>query len=73
MMEKKNDGPQMTTIRFAFMIAWITLARWLTELVGGTRKLGKGGGGEDGFNGKKTVICEWTSWPLGFVGRVRHH
>ena len=49
-------GPQMTTIRFAFMIAWITRARWVTEFAGGTRKAGKDGRGDEGSKGKKTVI-----------------
>ena len=55
---EKSNGPQITTIRFAFMIAWITRARWLTEFAGGTRNVGNTGSGDEGFKGKKTVICE---------------
>lgn len=56
----------MTTIRFAFMIAWITLARWVTAFTGGTRKVGKAGGGEDGFKDKKTVIVSGRNRAWGF-------
>lgn len=52
------ERPQMMTIRFAFMIAWITRARWLTESTGGTRKVGNAGSDAEGSKGKKTVICE---------------
>ena len=55
---EKSNGPQITTIRFAFMIARITRARWLTEFAGGTRNVGNAGSGDEGFKDKKTVICE---------------